>query len=112
MLDNPWPLSLVVRVAIVKLLEQLNDLLFFEDSQSSADRGARLVKVTYANQKTPLLTAQDAMKAKSFFPSPPALVIGDAKTTIQNAPVKLQGELEIGTQFHIHMETQVWYNSR
>ncbi|OQV18343.1 Xanthine dehydrogenase [Hypsibius exemplaris] len=75
-------------------------------SQTAAEEGAKLVKVTYANAQTPILTCRDAIDAKSFFPSIPDMVIGDAPTAIKNAPSRVKGVLEIGSQMHFYMETQ------
>lgn len=76
-------------------------------SRAAAERGAELVDVTFSNVGKPILTCLDAIASKSFYPSVPDLVIGNAKKAIDAAPNKLQGSLEIGGQFHFHMETQV-----
>ncbi|XP_055334051.1 uncharacterized protein LOC129585412 [Paramacrobiotus metropolitanus] len=75
-------------------------------SRDAAEAGAKAVKVTYANVKSPLLTCQDAIDAKSFFPPVNDLVIGDAASAIKSAPHQISGQMEIGAQFHFHMETQ------
>ena len=81
--------------------------LYVLGSRDASEAGAAQVKVTYANEKPPILTCLDAIKAKSFFPAVPDLTIGDAPTAIKNAPHTVEGSLEIGSQFHFHMETQV-----
>ena len=39
----------------------------FLASQSLADEAAEKVKITYSDCKTPIITVDDAIKAKSFF---------------------------------------------
>jgi xanthine dehydrogenase molybdopterin-binding subunit B len=51
---------------------------------------------------------KDAVREKSFFGEPKEVTAGgDAEKAIETAPRKIYGELELGTQFHFHMETQV-----
>ena len=55
-------------------------ILFFVDSQELADQAAFMVKVTYTNIQTPVVTIDDAIQKKSFFPLPqlPTIDVGDA----------------------------------
>jgi xanthine dehydrogenase/oxidase len=41
--------------------------LILIDTQSLADEAAGKVKITYTDVKTPIITIQDAIDAKSFF---------------------------------------------
>ncbi|XP_060570673.1 uncharacterized protein LOC132728960 [Ruditapes philippinarum] len=66
------------------------------------------VKVTYSNVQTPVLTLEDAINKKSFFPKQcDDKVVGDPDTAIAQSPKKIQGVISMGTQYHFHMETQV-----
>ena len=52
---------------------------FFKETQEIADKAAAMVKVTYTNIKTPILTIDDAIRNKSTFPSPfPTFKTGNA----------------------------------
>ena len=44
--------------------------LLFADTQDNANSAASAVKVTYSEQKPPILTIKDAIAQKSFFPTP------------------------------------------
>ncbi|GFS24807.1 indole-3-acetaldehyde oxidase-like, partial [Elysia marginata] len=71
-------------------------------------KAAEAVKVTYKDVKPPIVTIEDAIKRKSFFPDPPApKSVGDAKGAIASAPHRLTGSISCGDQFHFHLETQV-----
>ena len=49
------------------------------DSQEIADEAAFVVKVTYTNIKTPILTIDDAIRTHSIIPTPSLkpIVVGD-----------------------------------
>ncbi|GAU94198.1 hypothetical protein RvY_06020 [Ramazzottius varieornatus] len=76
-------------------------------SQVAAENGAKQVKAVYANVKTPILTCQDAIQAKSFYPAIDDLKVGDAEAAIASAPHQVKGSMELGGQMHFYMETQV-----
>lgn len=76
-------------------------------SQLAAEKGAKQVKVVYANVKTPILTCQDAIQAKSFYPAIDDLKVGDAEAAIASAPHQVKGSMDLGGQMHFYMETQV-----
>ena len=55
----------------------------FVDSAHHASSACYAVKVTYTNKQPPILTIQDAIDKKSFFPKPANdIVAGDADGTI------------------------------
>ncbi|KAL4223518.1 hypothetical protein ACF0H5_016989 [Mactra antiquata] len=65
------------------------------------------VKVSYSNIKQPIVTLEDGIKQQSYFPNPcQDKIVGDPETAIANSPVKVNGTISIGTQYHFHMETQ------
>ena len=76
-------------------------------SQDIAERAAKLVKVEYFDVQTPILNCREAIAINSFHPQPKGLVVGDAETAIAGAVNKVSGEIEMGTQNHFHMETEV-----
>ncbi|KAL9979239.1 hypothetical protein ACROYT_G016871 [Oculina patagonica] len=78
------------------------------DTQRHADEAAKAVIVTYKDQKTPLLTIDEAVAAKSFFdPHGKPLKKGDAESAINKSPHIVQGTVSTGPQYYFHMETQV-----
>ncbi|OQV23095.1 Xanthine dehydrogenase [Hypsibius exemplaris] len=74
-------------------------------SQDIAERAAKLVKISYYDVKTPTLNCRDAIKNQSYV-TVPGLSVGDADKAIAGAANKIEGELEIGTQNHMYMETE------
>ncbi|XP_020903902.1 xanthine dehydrogenase isoform X2 [Exaiptasia diaphana] len=82
--------------------------LIIADSQCNADAAALAVKVTYKNVQSPILTIQQAIAAKSFYPNiADPLVVGDAKGAIKASSHVIKGEISMGTQHHFYMENQV-----
>ncbi|XP_068702018.1 xanthine dehydrogenase/oxidase-like [Montipora foliosa] len=82
--------------------------LIVADTQHHADDAAKAVKVTYKEQKPPILTIDEAIAAKSFFdPQAKPLLKGDADTAIKNSATVVQGSIYTDHQYHFHMETQV-----
>ncbi|XP_015777058.1 PREDICTED: indole-3-acetaldehyde oxidase-like [Acropora digitifera] len=78
------------------------------DTQRHADEAAKAVRVTYKEQKPPILTIDEAIAAKSFFdPQAKTLTKGDADTAIKNSAVAVEGSISTAHQYHFHMETQV-----
>ncbi|XP_041042508.1 xanthine dehydrogenase-like isoform X2 [Carcharodon carcharias] len=78
------------------------------DSQHHALQMVGEVKVTYKDQKPPIVTLDEAIEKKSFYP-PPAkeILVGDPTGAISVSPCKIEGELRVGEQYHFHMETQI-----
>ncbi|XP_055352621.1 uncharacterized protein LOC129598648 isoform X2 [Paramacrobiotus metropolitanus] len=81
--------------------------LVVADTKAVAEAGAKLVKVTYSNVKTPILSCQDAISQKSFHGQMQSIIVSDPDKALAQAPNKISGELEIGAQAHYHMETMV-----
>ena len=86
-------------------------ILFFLQiaSQDIAEKAAKMVKVSYYDSQTPILTCKDAIKNKSFFPQPRGYTVGDAAKAIAGAAHQIKGEVEMGTQNHFHLETEVHF---
>ena len=83
------------------------------ESQLLADMGSRLVSVSYGPPATPILTIDEAISAKSFYPAslipmPLPLVQGDVATAFAASAHVLEGEQYMGGQTHFHMEPQTW----
>lgn len=75
-------------------------------SQDIADRAAKLVTVTCANQATPIITIADAITANSFYSTNVQPVsVGDVTKGLSESDVVLQGSVRNGWQFHFHLET-------
>ena len=83
-------------------------LWFFIVTKEAAEEGAKHVKVEYLDVQPVITTAREAAEKKSFFEAKPTEVEdgGDADKAIEKAARKVSDELEFGTQFHFHMETQ------
>ncbi|KJE95964.1 XDH protein [Capsaspora owczarzaki ATCC 30864] len=81
--------------------------LIVADTQAHADAAVPLVRVTYSNIKTPILTISDAIAAGQVQSAGvPALVMGDVNAAFASSYRVLQGQVECGTQAHFHMEQQ------
>jgi xanthine dehydrogenase large subunit len=76
------------------------------DTMAEARGAARLAVVEYEDRSA-LLTVDDAMHAKSFLGPPYTLERGDAKAAIAAAPHVLEGRFYVGGQEHFYLEGQV-----
>ena len=76
------------------------------DSHDLAKKAALLVSAEIEELK-PIVTIQQAMKAKSFLDDPIVVSSGDSKSAIKSASNQLTGSLEIGGQEHYYLEGQV-----
>ncbi|XP_073232045.1 xanthine dehydrogenase/oxidase-like [Porites lutea] len=91
--------------------------LIVADTQRHADEAAKAVKIVYKEQKPPILTIDEAIKANSFFDvnaveytskaPDTALKKGDADAAIRNSPHIVQGTVYTGNQFQYHIENQI-----
>ena len=73
-----------------------------------AVNATKLVDITYKDAKKPILTIKQAIEQNSFFPDPPDdFVYGDVENALKKAAFVMEGECELGTQFHFYMENQV-----
>ncbi|XP_067885711.1 xanthine dehydrogenase-like isoform X2 [Heterodontus francisci] len=78
------------------------------DSQHHALQMVEGVKVTYQDQKPPIVNLDEAINKKSFYPAPGnVLLVGDPASAISVSPCKAEGEIRAGEQYHFHMETQI-----
>ncbi|XP_028399776.1 xanthine dehydrogenase/oxidase-like isoform X2 [Dendronephthya gigantea] len=80
--------------------------MIIAESQSLADEAAEKVKITYSDCKPPIVTEEDAIKAKSFFSDQIlSKVYGDPDGAMASSAHVINGEIKLGTQHHFHMET-------
>nr|CAB3267787.1 xanthine dehydrogenase/oxidase-like [Phallusia mammillata] len=78
------------------------------ETNSQAKAIAQAVKVTYKNEKTPLLTVKDAIQANSFFSiDNPVTETGNVEEALNKTKNMVSGELHLGYQYHFYMETQI-----
>ncbi|XP_076115153.1 xanthine dehydrogenase-like isoform X1 [Mytilus galloprovincialis] len=78
------------------------------DDEDIANRATEQVLVTYSDQKPPIMSIEDGIQAKSFFPKPgDVFKAGNADTAIANSPKKITGSISWGEQQHFQMETQI-----
>lgn len=76
------------------------------ESQKTAQRAARLVKVVYEDLTPIIVTLEDAIEQKSFFPNyPQTIEYGDYKKAFADADHLIEGEFRIGGQEHFYLET-------
>ncbi|XP_025084732.1 xanthine dehydrogenase-like [Pomacea canaliculata] len=77
------------------------------DDPQMASTAASMVRVTYKNVQPPLLDLRTAINQKSFFPHQTDPVIrGDPDSAIRQSPRRLTGSVEVGDQYHFHLESQ------
>lgn len=81
--------------------------LVVASSVEQAKSAVKMIDIKYKEIKQPILTVQDAIRANSFFPSPPDFIYGNADEAIANSPNKVSGNLSLGAQFHFHLENHV-----
>ncbi|ESO95691.1 hypothetical protein LOTGIDRAFT_231915 [Lottia gigantea] len=81
--------------------------LIVAEDQMQANIAAGLVQVTYKNMKTPILSIDGAIRAKSFFKPPDPLNVGDPDGAIAKSDQKINGQVYCGDQYHYQMETQI-----
>ena len=74
-------------------------------SAKQARQAALLAAITY-QEKTPIITIEDAFEHDSFLQAPRICKTGDAKTALAAAPHRLSGELRLGGQEHFYLEGQ------
>ena len=83
--------------------------LVLAQTQAQADTAALLVTSTYANQQTPIQTIADARanpeRGLFNYPIPP-IVSGNLQPALQSSQFVIQGQVDCGSQYHFHMETQ------
>ncbi len=75
------------------------------ETEDQAAAAAKAVRVEY-EPLTPVLSVDDAIAAQAFHLLPVYVARGDAEHALSAAPLRLEGELEIGGQDHFYLETQ------
>ncbi len=70
-------------------------------------RQAVLLAHAEYEEEAPVLDIVDAVSKQVFVRPPHTMQRGDSKTALDNAPHRLQGELQIGGQEHFYLEGQV-----
>lgn len=76
------------------------------DTQAIAQRAARLVKVVYEEISPVIVTMEDAIRHKSFFPGyPKSLKNGNIDEAFAKADHEISGEFRMGGQEHFYLET-------
>ncbi|XP_077292706.1 xanthine dehydrogenase-like isoform X2 [Arctopsyche grandis] len=74
--------------------------------QAIAQKAAKAVKISYEDLK-PIITIEDAIKSKSYFPGCPKTIIkGDVDAAFKNADHIIENEFRMGGQEHFYLETQ------
>ncbi|KAL6258955.1 hypothetical protein P5V15_008880 [Pogonomyrmex californicus] len=74
--------------------------------QFIAQAAAKMIKVEYEDLKPVIISIEDAIKHKSFFPDCPKRIIkGDVDKTFAEVDHILEGEVHIGGQEHFYLET-------
>ncbi|XP_046441655.1 indole-3-acetaldehyde oxidase-like isoform X1 [Daphnia pulex] len=82
-------------------------------NQKQAIEAAKLVRVTYRNHQKPVLTIKDALKDStriqkhSVSGSRRVVNVGDVEDGLSQSDTVVEGEFEIGSQYHFYMETLV-----
>ncbi|CAH1102357.1 unnamed protein product [Psylliodes chrysocephalus] len=79
--------------------------LIVADTHAIAQKAAKKVKVTYEELDV-IVTIEDAIKHKSFFPMQRKMVKGDVEKVFKEAKHVIEGECRIGGQEHFYFETQ------
>eukprot|EP00095_Tigriopus_kingsejongensis_P005797 maker-scaffold88_size394946-snap-gene-2.26 protein:Tk05797 transcript:maker-scaffold88_size394946-snap-gene-2.26-mRNA-1 annotation:"hypothetical protein DAPPUDRAFT_313254" len=81
--------------------------LIVADSYEHAREAAQKVMITYKDQQKPILTIREALETKSGVTRQSVKSICSAKKSNKAKKVtEVTGELEIGGQFHFHLELQ------
>ena len=70
-----------------------------------ARQATLLANISY-DEKTPIITIEDAFEHHSFLQAPRICKTGDAKAALARAPHRLTGELKVGGQEHFYLEGQ------
>lgn len=74
--------------------------------QWTAHHAAKLVKVEYKGLEPVIITLEDAIQKKSFFPGcPKEICRGDVEAALKNADHIVTGEARMGGQEHFYLET-------
>eukprot|EP01099_Mayorella_cantabrigiensis_P001206 TRINITY_DN1507_c0_g1_i3.p1 TRINITY_DN1507_c0_g1~~TRINITY_DN1507_c0_g1_i3.p1 ORF type:complete len:1134 (-),score=243.29 TRINITY_DN1507_c0_g1_i3:1283-4684(-) len=85
--------------------------LIIADTQRHADEAAKYVVIKYTNIKTPILTIDEAIAHKSFFPVPEKtynspIEQGDISLGFAESDHVIDGTTYVDGQYHFHLEGQ------
>ncbi|XP_060647418.1 xanthine dehydrogenase [Drosophila nasuta] len=76
------------------------------DNQTLAQRAARLVRVEYEERTPVIVTIEQAIEHKSFFPDYPRYINkGDVEKALEEADHVYEGSCRMGGQEHFYLET-------
>jgi xanthine dehydrogenase molybdopterin binding subunit len=100
----------VIKDEPVLASEEVNSIgqavfLIAAETDEQCREAERHVRIEYEPLEA-ILTLPEAMAKNSLLGPPRKIERGDAHSAIQNAPLKVRGELETGAQEHWYLETQ------
>ncbi|XP_076451139.1 uncharacterized protein LOC143287015 isoform X2 [Babylonia areolata] len=84
--------------------------LVVANDPQTAETAAAMVQVTYSDVQKPVTDLREAIQLKSFFPSmaaPDPIVVGDPDTALAQSAHRITGTIQMGTQAHFPLETQI-----
>lgn len=76
------------------------------ETRIAARAAAKLAQIEY-DEKPPVLSIDDAIKAGSYLHEPYRMARGDAKAALASSANVLSGQIEIGGQDHFYLEGQI-----
>lgn len=86
--------------------------LIVADSERHAIEASKKVLIKYSDVKKSILTMSEAISQNSYFPQPNAgltpvgpYIVGDVEQGFSQSDVVFSGQVEVGGQYHFHMET-------
>ncbi|KAK3793085.1 hypothetical protein RRG08_038590 [Elysia crispata] len=78
------------------------------ESQALAEQGARAVKITYKDVEKPIMDVREAVQKNLFHEGcHESKERGDVQAALKEAAYVVEGECEMGTQYHFYIENQV-----
>lgn len=81
--------------------------LVVADSQAAANEIASSVQIKYKNVQKPIVSLEEAIEKKQFFPSEvPDNIIGDVEATFIGCNHVITGQIKSGAQHHFFIEPQ------
>ncbi|RNA44115.1 xanthine dehydrogenase-like isoform X1, partial [Brachionus plicatilis] len=105
-MPDPFPPELLFAEDKIDYAGQAIGLVLAE-SAAIAQEAAKLVKITYKDQKVPILNLFDGIKSGSFFPKPvDDFKYGDPDSAMQKCAHIIEGDVYLDTQAHFYMENQ------
>ncbi|RUS90574.1 hypothetical protein EGW08_001662 [Elysia chlorotica] len=82
--------------------------LILAETQALAEEGARAVKISYKNVERPVIDLRDAIAKKSFHEGASETKMkGGVDAGLKQAAYVVEGECEMGTQYHFYIENQI-----